>query len=98
MEQTLEEMRTLADNMLPDEELSPGMEKGKQPAHEPEACQVPDVTPNPEAGPSMRPGEPKRKTIVVSDSEPKEVEESMAEGRDSWCEDAEPEAEEGEAD
>ena len=37
MEQTLEEMRTLADNMLPDEELSPGNEKGKQPIHEPEA-------------------------------------------------------------
>ena len=75
MEQTLEEMRTLADNMLPDEELSPGIEKGKQPAHQSEACQVPDVTPNLEAGPSTRPGKPNRKSIVVSDSESEEVEE-----------------------
>jgi hypothetical protein len=97
MEQTLEDMRALADNMLPDEEPSPGNGKGKQPAHEPEACQVPAAIPDPEAGPSSRPKTSKRKTIVVSDSEPEEVEESMAEGEASGRYGEEPEAEHEEA-
>ena len=95
MERTLEEMRALADNMLPDEEPSTGNGKGKQPAHQPEACQVPAVIPDPEAGPSSRPETSKRKTIVVSDSEPEEVEESMAEGEASGRGDGEPDVEEG---
>ena len=83
--------------MLPDEEPSPGNGKGKQPAHQPKACQVPAIIPDPEAGPSSQPGRSKRKTIVVSDSEPEEVEESMGEGEVSGHEGEEPEAEEEEA-
>ena len=74
MEQTLGEMRILADNMLPDEQLSPGTGKGKEPAQDPEIHQVPETIANPEAGPSRQSGNPRRKTIIVSDSEPEEEE------------------------
>lgn len=81
MEQTLEKMRTLAENMLLDEEPSPRLEKGKQPSNHPEACQAPEASRDPEAGPSTRLKKQKRKTIIFSDSESGEKEESTAEGK-----------------
>ena len=55
------------------------------------------MIPDPEVGPSKRSGKLKRKTIVVSNSEPVEVEESMAEDEASERGyEEEPEAEEEE--
>ena len=64
MERTLGEMRILADNMLPLEDPTTGQREGKQPA---------DLAPNPEAGPSSRPGKLVRKAVMVSESEEEEV-------------------------
>ena len=64
MEQTLEEMRVLQDNMLPLEDPTTGQREGKQPA---------DPAPNPEAGPSSRPGKLVRKAVMVSKSEEEEA-------------------------
>ena len=78
MEQTLEEMRTLADNMVLDEVPSPDLEKGKQPSSRPDSSQAPEVTNDPGAGPSSQTRKLRRKTIVVSDSEPEEAEVATA--------------------
>ena len=64
MERTLEEMRDLADSILPIGDPTASQRKGKQPA---------DLVPDPDAGPSLRPGKSVRKTIVVSESKEEEA-------------------------
>jgi uncharacterized coiled-coil protein SlyX len=64
MERTLEEMRVLADNMVPLEDLTARQQKDKQPAHP-----IPDS----EAGPSSQPDKLVRKTTMVSESEEEEA-------------------------
>ena len=80
MERCLEEMRTLADNMLLDEDPSPGKGKGKVPDSQPGPSPIPHVAKEPEAGPSSRAGKLKRKTVLLSDSEPDEEPEGTATG------------------
>ena len=74
MEQTLEEMRTLADNMLLDEDLSPRKGKGKQLSPQQDVGKSPESTRVPEASPDSRSGKLKRKAVVLSDSESDEEE------------------------
>lgn len=75
MGQTLEEMRTLADNMLPDEDPLSKKDKGKQPTRQQEVSSSPESAKASEASTTSLSEKLKRKAVVPSDTEPEEDEE-----------------------